>query len=60
MPYNDRELAICKFRNGGEMVGGEVSSIPPGYHNFKLENSDTVGTTVFWYIDFEVYSFRAT
>ena len=21
-PYNDYELAICKFRNGGEMAGG--------------------------------------
>ena len=22
MPYNDYELAICKFRNGGKMAGG--------------------------------------
>ena len=33
MPCNNYELAICKFRNGGggwggEMAGGEVSTIP--------------------------------
>ena len=34
MPYNNCELAICKFRNGGgggKMVGGEVSSIHTKY-----------------------------
>ena len=27
MPYDKCELAICKFRRGGETVGGKVSSI---------------------------------
>ena len=48
MPYNNCKLAICKFRNGrggGEMAGGEVSSIHDPYCLSQKKQALTSGVT---------------